>query len=62
MIQETPQIAEMLLLYFIIPLWFLAGIADWLCHRATDIEHNAGIKESIIHLLMYAETGTPHLL
>ncbi len=29
---------QALLLYFIMPLWFLAGLADWLCHRATDID------------------------
>jgi cytochrome c oxidase assembly factor CtaG len=47
--------AQMVLLYFVMPVWFLAGVADWLCHRATDIEHTAGAKESFIHLLMFAE-------
>src|SRR6266480_3316290 len=52
MISDPVQFA---LLYFIMPLWFLAGVADWLCHRASDIEHTTGAKESIIHLLMFAE-------
>jgi hypothetical protein len=53
---------QALLLYFIMPIWFLAGLADYLCHRATDIEHNAGPKESVIHLLMFAEFAIPILL
>ena len=49
------------LLYFILPLWFVAGFADWLCHRATDIEGTAGAKESLIHLLMFGEIAVPLL-
>ncbi|WP_225769922.1 hypothetical protein [Inquilinus sp. Marseille-Q2685] len=45
------------LLYFILPLWFVAGLADWLCHRATSIEATTGAKESLIHLLMFAEVA-----
>jgi uncharacterized membrane protein YqjE len=51
----------MLLLYFVMPVWFLAGLADYLCHRASDIEHTAGAKESLIHLLMFAEVAVPLL-
>src|SRR3954452_9774861 len=51
-----------LLLYFNLPVWFLAGFADYLCHRATDIEHNAGPKESLIHLLMFGEFAVPILM
>jgi hypothetical protein len=52
---------EALLLYFIMPVWFLAGLADYLCHRATDIEHTSGFKESLLHLLMFAEIAAPLL-
>jgi hypothetical protein len=52
---------QAVLLYFVMPVWFLAGIADWACHRATDIEHTAGAKESLIHLLMFAEVAVPLL-
>jgi hypothetical protein len=52
---------QALLLYFIMPLWFLAGLADWLCHRSTDIEHTTGPKESLLHLLMFAEVAVPLL-
>ncbi|MCW7538354.1 diguanylate cyclase [Aquabacterium sp. A7-Y] len=48
-----------MLLYFVIPLWFVAGIADWFCHRASDIEHTTGAKESLIHLLMFVQVGLP---
>jgi hypothetical protein len=53
---------RILLLYFIMPVWFLAGLADYLCHRATDIEHTAGPKESLLHLLMFAEIAIPLLM
>jgi hypothetical protein len=50
-----------ILMYFILPLWLVAGFADWLCHRATHIETTTGAKESMIHLLMFAEIGLPLL-
>lgn len=28
----------LLLLWFILPVWLIAGFCDWLCHRATGIE------------------------
>lgn len=49
----------LILMYGLIPLWIVAGVADWLCHRSAGIEHNAGPKESLIHLLMFAEVGLP---
>ena len=53
------EAVQAVLAYFILPVWFLAGIADWLCHRATDIEHTTGAKESVIHLLMFGEIAVP---
>ena len=55
------EAVQSVLLYFVLPVWFLAGIADWLCHRATDIEHTTGAKESVIHLLMFGEIAVPLL-
>jgi hypothetical protein len=52
---------RLLLLYFIIPVWFLAGFADYVCHRATDIAHT-GPRESLFHLLMFAEIALPLLM
>jgi hypothetical protein len=51
----------LILMYFILPIWLLAGFADWLCHRASHIESTTGAKESLIHLLMFAEVGGPLL-
>ena len=56
------QLAQYILMYFIAPLWLMAGFADWLCHRASDIEHTSGPKESLLHLLLLAEMGMPVLL
>lgn len=49
------------LLYFVLPLWVIAGFADYLCHRKADIEHTAGPKESVIHLLAFGSVGIPVL-
>ena len=51
----------LILMYFVLPIWLLAGFADWLCHRATHIETTTGAKESLIHLLMFGEVGVPLL-
>ncbi|HEU0095089.1 MAG TPA: hypothetical protein VFQ52_01445 [Rhizomicrobium sp.] len=48
-----------LLVYVVLPLWVLAGFADYLCHRASDMEHATGMRESLIHWLMVAEVGLP---
>ena len=49
----------LLLMYFVVPVWLMAGFADWLCHRATNIEITSGAKESVIHLLLFAEVRGP---
>ena len=36
-------------------------MADWLCHRRTDIETTTGLKETLLHLAMLAEVGVPLL-
>ncbi|MER9653610.1 diguanylate cyclase [Mesorhizobium sp. M0152] len=51
----------LILMYFVLPVWLAAGFADWLCHRASHIESTTGAKESLIHLLMFAEVGIPLL-
>jgi hypothetical protein len=48
--------------WFVVPLWLGAGVADWWCHRRTDIEHTAGTKESAIHAAMMIEGGLPTML
>lgn len=45
------------LLYGLLPLWLLAGFADYCCHRLQHIERSAGWKEALLHLAMLAELG-----
>jgi hypothetical protein len=47
---------------FAMPIWIGAGIADWWCHRRSDIEHTAGVTESAIHAAMMMEGGLPAML
>jgi hypothetical protein len=51
--------AYYLLGFVVLPLWIAAGLADYLCHRATRISENAGTPESLLHLLQYALVGLP---
>jgi hypothetical protein len=48
--------------WFVMPIWLGAGLADWWCHRRTDIEHTAGAEESAIHAAMMLEGGLPAML
>lgn len=54
---ETARLLQHLLIYALLPLWLLAGVGDWLCHRWQRIEHSSGLKESLLHLLMIGEIG-----
>jgi hypothetical protein len=47
------------LVYAVLPLWVVAGFLDYLCHRASRIEHAAGTRESMLHWLMLAEVMLP---
>lgn len=53
-----PSLAALIecgLLYVVAPAWLIAGFADASCHRALRIEHSAGLRESLLHLLMIAQ-------
>lgn len=50
------------LLYFILPLWLLAGLSDYFLHKRTHIEDNSGTKESVLHALQLGEAGLPVIL
>lgn len=41
------------------PLWLAAGFGDWLCHRATHIERNSGVRESALHLVLFGLVALP---
>ena len=56
------QLAQYILMYFVLPLWLAAGLADWFCHRASRIEVTAGPREPVFHLLGLAEMGVPVML
>jgi hypothetical protein len=58
---QTPEVIRTLLMFFILPLWLLAGFSDYLCHRATHIERTSGWKETALHLLQFTEMGVPVL-
>ena len=50
------------LLFFILPLWMAAGLADYVIHRRTRIEDTSGTKESLLHALQLGEAGIPVLM
>ena len=50
------------LVFFILPLWMVAGLSDYVLHRRTRIEENAGTKESVLHVLQLSEVGIPVLV
>lgn len=59
---ESAQIlVEQGLLYVVAPVWLLAGLADAVCHRVMRIEHSAGVRESLLHLLMLAQLSVAAL-
>ena len=51
-----------LLGYGVLPLWLACGLADYVCHQATDIPHTSGLHESLLQLLQTAQIGLPVLL
>jgi hypothetical protein len=58
---QTADTLRLMLMYFVLPLWLMAGFADYLCHRAAHIEANSGWKESLLHLAQFAELAVPVL-
>ena len=52
---DTTQLTIAVLMYFVLPVWLAAGFADYLCHRASNIATTSGPKESMLHLLQFAE-------
>lgn len=59
---SAEEAVQRLLLGGVLPLWLGAGAADWYLHKRTRIEETSGARESLIHHLMFAETGLPVLL
>ena len=50
------------MLYVLLPLWGIAGMLDWWCHRNTEIEKTSGLHEAYVHCLMGVQIGIPVVL
>ena len=59
---EAKDAGRRLVLYGLLPLSVVPGLADWWMHRRTRIEHTSGTKESAVHALMMTEAGVPVLM
>lgn len=49
--------ARLLLMYLVFPVWVAAGFADWACHRRTHIERTSGLRENLLHLVLFSQMG-----
>jgi hypothetical protein len=58
---ESAEVTRLLLMYVILPIWLVAGFADYLCHRYANIQITSGWKESLLPLLQLAEMAIPVL-
>jgi hypothetical protein len=58
---DSDETLRLILMYFVLPVWLVAGFADYLCHRASNIEQTSGWKESVLHLLQFGEMALPIL-
>ncbi|MHA6718959.1 hypothetical protein ACX40Y_05855 [Sphingomonas sp. RS6] len=56
---EARAVTRKAIQYFVVPMWLAAGLADWWCHRRTEIEDTTGLKETLIHLTMLGEAAVP---
>lgn len=59
---ETDMALVKIILYFLLPLWALAGYVDWYCHKRSKIEETSGLGESLLHSLMGIQVGIPIFL
>ncbi|MFH8344158.1 diguanylate cyclase [Streptomyces sp. NPDC018045] len=58
---DVENATQRVLMYGVLPMWFVPAVADWVMHRRTNIEKTTGVKESAIHAVMMAEAGVPVL-
>lgn len=56
--EDSATVLEALLAWVWLPLLLGAGLLDWACHRRLRIEHTAGLRESLLHLVMLAVVGS----
>lgn len=58
---STDTLLLYFLMYIVVPVWLLAGLADYFCHRGAHIERTSGVAETLLHLLQFALVGVPLL-
>ena len=58
---STEALLEHFLMFVVVPVWLLAGLADYFCHRTSRIEHTSGVAETLLHLLQFTLVGLPLL-
>lgn len=56
---SSAMLLQSFLMYVIVPVWLFAGIADWACHRTSQIELTSGPKESLLHFIKLGTVGLP---
>lgn len=54
---DVTEATRLYLLYVVLPLWVLAALADYWCHRCSAIERTSGLPETLIHFLLLTEAG-----
>lgn len=59
---EAEVLVLYVMLYLLLPLWGIAGMLDWWCHRNTNIESTSGLHEATVHCVMGAQIGLPIVL
>lgn len=45
---DVAEISKNYILYFLIPMWIVPGLADYFCHRRTNIETTSGLREAVV--------------
>ncbi|MES2937128.1 MAG: hypothetical protein V4864_05575 [Pseudomonadota bacterium] len=51
------DIARLIFIDGVVPLWIAAGFADWACHRRTAIERTSGLPENVFHWVLCVQAG-----
>jgi hypothetical protein len=54
--------AASILMFAVVPVWLLAGLIDYFCHRYARIEYTSGPRESALHLIQLGLVGVPVVL
>ncbi|TBR23740.1 MAG: diguanylate cyclase [Reyranella sp.] len=57
----TETLLQHFLMFVVVPVWLLAGLADYACHRSARIEETSGVLESLLHIFQFIQVGLPLL-